>query len=123
MPSLTSCVTLTEMSARSIQINKETREVRLVPIMYAAAKKGHGPNCKCEPCAAMYMQRTKDKRLKAMVPGNVDMGNRQPAVMGKKKKAKANSALMMNKQVPPPTQKVDKIKPSNLMHEKGKILK
>lgn len=176
MPSLASCVTLTELGTQSLQMNFETREVRLESVVYAAAKKGHGPNCKCEACSTLHMQRTKDmrtKKLKAMMPGNVDQGNRQTPMSSKKMKADFNLTMKKvkakiqsggpgsgrraehdigniakryaedqkqfkklkkvkakldkgnkkTKQVPPPKQKVDTIKPSELMHEKGKILK
>lgn len=93
MASLTQSVEWANMKVLRIQINPDTKELRTVPLIEAAAKK-HGPNCKCEACASLHMKRTRDKRMKAMMPGNVDMGNRQPATMGK---AKANSALMMKK--------------------------
>lgn len=129
MPSLTSCVTLSELGKVSIQVDPKTRDVRFESVVHAAAKKAHGPDCRCEACSSLHMEKTRDlrkKKLKAMMPGNVDMGNRG---MGSNKKFKADANLMMKKvkakieQVPPPKQKVGSIKPSQLMHDKGKILK
>jgi len=179
MGTLVEAVTRANMSLHKMQINRETREIRYIPIVEAAAKK-HGPNCRCEACSSLHMKRTRDKRMKAMMPGNVDMGNRQPATMGKGKvkaggpgsgrrkggsldpgenpefdKAlkdfsdkmkgpnarekdfsdkmkqkrgvypgvKSDAALMMKKQVPPKHETSDHIKPSSLIHDKGKILK
>jgi hypothetical protein len=137
MGTLTEAVTKANMQLHTIQINRETREVRYIPTVVAAAKK-HGPSCRCEACSSMHMQRTRDKRMKAMMPGNVDMGNRQPATMGK---VKADSALMMKKkkkvkakldyglpkpkvkQVAPGKSKSETLKPSQLIHDKGKVLK
>lgn len=124
---LAQSVTRANMSLSSLQINHATREVRSVPICVSAAKR-HGPNCHCEACSSIHMKRTRDKRLKAMVPGDVDMGNRQPAAMGK-----ASANLMMKKvkaadnfpkkQVPPPKRTAKSQMPSALMHDKGTILK
>lgn len=179
MSNLAQSVSLANLRIQSFQVNLVTREIRTVPIVVLAAKK-HGPNCSCEACSGLHMKRTKDKRMKAMMPGDVDMGNRQPATMGKKFKAggpgsgpktghahpetesesRANDsqeerqrtedmaemgfmpthstptrgrvptkplkkyvANGVKANVPPPKQKVDTIKPSNLMHDKGKILK
>lgn len=160
MANLAQSVETAELRVSKMQIDASSRTIKYVPQFEAAALK-HGRKCKCEACSALHMQRTRDKRMKAMMPGNVDMGNRQPATMGKGRKSKvkalsepaqntnyikkiekaskvkADSALHMKvkakldygkpkpkvKQVPPPKQKVQSIKPSQLMHEKGKILK
>lgn len=142
MANLAQSVESAELRVSKIQIDASSRTVKYIPQFQAAAMK-HGRACKCEACSALHMQRTKDKRMKAMMPGNVDMGNRQPATMGKGRKSKvkalsepaqntnyikkiekASSTLhMKKKQVSPPKAKVGSVKPSQLMHEKGKILK
>jgi hypothetical protein len=98
MGSLAEAVNKANLSLHAIQVNREAREVRYVPIGIAAAKK-HGPNCRCEACSSLHMKQTRDKRMKAMMPGDVDMGNRQPAQMGKNKM----KADMSKSNLPMPT--------------------
>src|ERR1700679_3090344 len=102
MGNLAQSVNAAELRVSKLQINAATRQVRYIPQFEAALQK-HGRKCKCEACSALYMQRSRDKRMKAMMPGNVDMGNRQPATMGKaKKKVKAdmhNPLFMKKKKV------------------------
>jgi hypothetical protein len=70
--------------------------------VFAAKQKKHGPNCKCEKCSALNMKSHADTRKqKGGTPGHSDV---------------------MQKQIAPPTGNVQKIKPSQLMHEKGMLL-
>lgn len=116
--SLLNDLAFAKLGERKLVRHRESGLIMHVPLYAASKMTAHGKGCKCEACASMHMKRTRDTRMKAMMPGNVDMGNRtgSPSMGGKKKFAAEV------KQVHPPKGNLNKLKPSQLMHEKGQIL-
>lgn len=90
-------------------------------IAASSAKLLHGKHCKCEACSEQNMAKSKDPRkMKAMVTGPIDQGG--PRIGSAKMKADFEKGVPKVKQVAPPKSPSEKMKPSQLMHDKGKIL-
>jgi len=96
-------------------------DIKYIPI-YAAKAMKHGRNCNCEKCSAQFMKSHRSNRMKAMQPGSVDMGNRQASKkrFSAKKQEWGTPGVA---HVAAPKGSTKKIKPSQMMHEKGMILK